>query len=160
MPSFPLIALSLLIAALLELIHLPFEAPYGLHSFNISWVILTLIFWMMHYPRSIRLVGYFSIGLVLDVMSSSLFGLHALFLIVVAYSISLQYKQIRMFVISKQAIIVFALILALHILTYISAIHSGYNFGLNDILAPIVSAMLWPILSSYLKMFIKTWQNT
>jgi rod shape-determining protein MreD len=75
---------TLAIAMLLTLVPLPtFIDPLRPY-----WVALVLIYWCLETQGLVSLGLAFAVGLVLDLLTGSLFGLHALSLIVLVYRCS------------------------------------------------------------------------
>lgn len=52
--------------------------PWGNHAWVPDWLLIILVFWNIYEPRKIGMLVAFALGLVIDVQSSSLLGLHAL----------------------------------------------------------------------------------
>ena len=79
--SRPLIAVSVLIALILQL----FELPYFLAVLRPFWVPLVLVYWAVVTPEPTGLFTAFLTGLLLDVLLGSVLGQHALGLTLVVF---------------------------------------------------------------------------
>ena len=110
-----------------------------------AWVALVLIYWCMALPaRSGVLVGW-SVGLLLDVMTGTLLGQHALALAVTAFVANKLHQRVRVLPIFQQGVTVFGLVFVFQALVlWINGI-KGMPVTLAAYLtAPLVSALLWP----------------
>ena len=101
-----LIFLTIMIAALLSLMPL----PDALLPFKPYWVALVLIYWSLETHDTINLGLAFLIGLVLDVLSGSLMGLHALSLVIMVFLVQRFRSRLRFFPPWQQALIVLGLL--------------------------------------------------
>ena len=77
----PLIAVSVLIALILQV----FELPYFLAVLRPFWVPLVLVYWAVVTPQPTGLFTAFLTGLLLDVLLGSVLGQHALGLTLVVF---------------------------------------------------------------------------
>ena len=75
------------------------------------WVALVVIYWALEYPRFMSLGLAFSVGLLLDFMTVSLLGLHALRLVILTYLVLRFRARLRFFPPWQLGLSVFALLL-------------------------------------------------
>ncbi len=142
------IVLSLLIALVLTLLPLPYwAAPY-----RPDWVALVLIYWCLALPERVNVGIGWGMGLLLDGLSGTLLGQHALGLTVVTYLTANLHLRIRLFPIWQQALTVMVLLTADQILVlWVNGIlgrppHSWLYW------APSLTGMLlWPWLFASLR---------
>jgi len=141
MRSGVIIAMSFVIALMLTALPMPEWASL----WRPAWVALVLIYWCMALPsRSGVLVGW-SVGLLLDVMTGTLLGQHALALAVTAFIAHKLHQRVRVLPIFQQGVTVFGLVFVFQALVlWINGI-KGMPVTLSAYLtAPLVSALLWP----------------
>ncbi len=134
---------TLAMAMLLTLAPLPpvFEMlwPY--------WVALILIYWSLETQGLVSLGLAFFSGLLLDLLTGSLLGLHALSLIILIYLVTRFRARLRFFPPWQQALSVFALLINDRIiLLWIISLRGEPLPGLSFWLPPIVGTLLWPWL--------------
>ncbi len=142
------IALSLLVALILTLLPLPpWVAPY-----RPDWVALVLIYWCLALPERVNVGISWSMGLLLDGLSGTLLGQHALGLSVVAYLTARLHQRIRLFPIWQQSLTVLLLLVMNQMLVlWVNGIlgrppHSWLYW------APSLSGLLlWPWIFSLLR---------
>lgn len=87
--------LVLLVALVLAILLTLLPLPVFLEPLRPYWVGLVLIYWSMEVPRPLPLGAAFLIGLLLDVLTASLMGLHALSLVVLVYLVRRFRPRIR-----------------------------------------------------------------
>ena len=110
-----------------------------------TWVALVLAYWCLALPARIGVLSAWLIGLLLDVMHGSLLGQHAFGLALVAYIVVIYHRQIRVFPLIQQAVVVGSLMflylsLMLFVYNFLGSRHYGYDY----LLASVTSAIIWP----------------
>lgn len=75
------------------------------------WVALVLIYWCLETQGLVSLGLAFSLGLVLDLLTGSLLGLHALGLVIIVYLVTRFRARLRFFPPWQQALAMLALLL-------------------------------------------------
>lgn len=137
------ILLTLIAALLLSLLYL----PPALDTFRPYWVALVMIYWCLETQDTITLGKAFFMGLVLDLLSASLLGMHALSLVIIVYLVNRFRARIRFFPPWQQALSVFALLLNDRIiLIWIISLRGDPLPSPGFWLPPVVGTLLWPWL--------------
>lgn len=135
------IILSLFIAMLMNTI--PF--PEVIALFKPDWVAMVLIYWVMAVPNRVGVTSGWVLGLFVDVLEGSLFGINALSLAFVAFFVQMLYHRLRLFPRWKQALNV-AVIVGIHRLLVVSL--TGLVENVNTDFSywfPLISvAIFWP----------------
>ena len=109
---------------------------------------VVLVFWNVHQPRHVGLAAAFVIGLCLDVHQAALLGQHALAYSALSFAaIALQRRILWLPVLAQalQLLPLFALSYAL--ITLVRLIAGGVAPGWLTLLAPLLEAALWPVLT-------------
>jgi len=121
--------------------------PAVLESMRPYWVALVIIYWGLETQDFISLGFAFTIGLLLDLLSASLLGLHALSLVIIVYLVTRFRPRLRFFPPWQQALSVLALLINDRIiLLWISSLRGEPLPSLDFWLPPIVGTLLWPWL--------------
>jgi len=108
-------------------------------------VALILIYWCMALPERIGVGVGFTVGLLLDVLSGTLLGQHALGLSVVAYLALKLHLRVRVMPLRQQVFTVFILLLVERLLALWATGAAGYPTpSLWYWMTPLVSMLLWP----------------
>jgi rod shape-determining protein MreD len=138
-----LIFLTIVTAVLLSLLPL----PDVLLPFKPYWVALVLVYWSLETQDVISLGHAFLIGLVLDILSGSLMGLHALSLVVMVFLVQRFRSRLRFFPPWQQAFSVLGLLVNDRIiLIWITALLGEPLPTWKYWLPPLVGMALWPWL--------------
>ena len=145
-----LIVLTILTAILLSLIPL----PEVLAQFKPYWVALVVIYWSLETRQVISLGLAFLIGIVLDILSGSLMGLHALSLVIMVFLVQRFRSRLRFFPPWQQALGIFGLLVNDRIiLIWITALLGEPLPTWKYWLPPLVGMFLWPWLFLLLDRF-------
>ena len=137
------ILMTVAVAVVLTLLPLPpildLMRPY--------WVALVIIYWGLETQDHITLGLAFSIGILLDLLTASLLGLHALSLVIIVYLVTRFRARLRFFPPWQQALSVLALLVNDRIiLLWIISLRGEPLPSLEFWLPPIIGTALWPWL--------------
>ena len=147
LPANPLfIATSLTLALLLNM--LQNMGLFGNAAGVPDFLALVLLFWAVHQPFRVSLGWAFFFGLITDVHEVALLGQHALSYTVMAYLATLIHRRLLWFRGPSQALQVLPLFLVAHALSWTARLLTGNSFpGAWALLAPLLEAALWPVVS-------------
>lgn len=138
------IALSLLLAVLLDLI--PFPEPIS--SWLPSFTALLMLYWALYRPQNIGIGMAFVLGLVMDVGLGTPLGGHALAFIAAVYLVQQNQRQISLYPFSLQSLAMFGALLLIQLVLIMVHFFQTHQFaGWNLLAAPCTSALLWPLLN-------------
>ena len=137
-----IILLSFFVAYLLAVV--PF--PRWAMLFRPEWVAIVLIYWAMALPYRIGIGFAWVIGMLMDSLSGSLLGLHALTYAIIVYMTLNLHQRLRMFSSVQQSGLVLALVgLSLMINHWIQiATGDTTASSLLFLLGALSSAFMWP----------------
>ncbi|MXR36453.1 rod shape-determining protein MreD [Craterilacuibacter sinensis] len=142
-----LIYLSFALAITAELIPLPVGSTRWMPDF----VGLLLIYWAINQPRLVGVGTGFTIGLIADIATAGLFGQHALAYSISCYLAQMRQRQLVMFNLGQQSLVVLALLLTNQIIMVLARMATGAAFvGWHYFLPPLIGALLWPLLTKVL----------
>lgn len=138
-----IIFITLAVAVVLMLLPLP---PL-LEPLRPYWVALALLYWCLETQDLVSLGLAFAVGIVLDLLTASLLGQHALSLVVLVYLATRFRARLRFFPPWQQALSVLALLFNDRIiLLWIISLRGEPLPSLAFWLPPIVGTLLWPWL--------------
>ncbi len=150
MNKYFLIIISLILALLLTFIPLPAWAVW----LRPIWVVLVMTYWVFNLSEIFGLFTAWLVGLVMDLMQNSLFGEHALALIVVVYLAMKVKRIIRFFPIWQQAFVVAGLIMSYQIIIFLIQGISGHLITNWQYWLPIITSLIfWPWLCVILRYY-------
>lgn len=137
------IAVTFAVALLLSVL----PHPDWAQSFRPQWVALTLIYWTFALPERVGVGVGFSCGILLDALTGTVLGQHALSLSLIAYVALKTYQRARLYPLWQQAMIVLILLLAEHLIAlWIRGALKQPSPGLVYWMTPVTGALLWPWL--------------
>lgn len=114
---------------------------------------LVLVFWSVHQPRRIGVGLAFVFGLVMDVHGAGVLGQHALAYTVLGYFAISIHRRLLWFTVPTQSLHVFPLLLLAHVITLVVRLSVGGSWpGWTLVFAPVIEALLWPVVSVVLLM--------
>jgi rod shape-determining protein MreD len=138
---------TLLVALLLAVVHLPESWPQWLGWLRPAWVIMVLFFWVMELPHRVGLVSAWLLGVLLDVLYADPLGLNGAVLASVTYVGWRFYERFRMYSVVQQGGAVFALVLIgeiIRLLVQDLVFDRGWSWGV--LIPAFTSFVVWPFL--------------
>jgi rod shape-determining protein MreD len=107
-----------------------------------------LVFWSVHQPLRVGIGTAFFFGLCMDVHQTSLLGQHALSYTVLSFLAIAMHRRLLWFTVPSQAMQVLPLFVVAHAIELLLRMLGGGIFpGWWLLLAPLVEAVLWPLVS-------------
>jgi rod shape-determining protein MreD len=135
------IYITLLVGFILTIMPMPEWAS----SYRPQWVALILIYWCMTIPERIGVGVGWTTGFLMDVLTGTLLGQHALGFSVVAYIMLRLHLRVRVMPLRQQVFTIFILLLVERLLALWSTGAANYPTpSLWYWITPIVSTLLWP----------------
>jgi rod shape-determining protein MreD len=135
------IVATFLIAIVLAVMPLPEWA----RLYRPQWVTLVLIYWALALPQRVGVGVGFTLGILLDTLTGTLFGQHALSLSVIAYITIKTHQRVRLFPLWQQAVFVLGLLLLERLLAMAAMGVAGRETpGAEFWIASVGGALLWP----------------
>ncbi len=139
--------MAILLTFLIALILTSVPLPAGLAEWRPSWVAMTLIFWCIVLPDRVGIGSAWILGILLDVQTGALLGQNALGLSIIAYLTLRMHKQIRVFPLLQQSVVICFYLLLLEFFTLWIRGVTGVPPQHWTFWAPAASSMLlWPLL--------------
>lgn len=136
---------SLVVALMLSML------PLGRIAWLPDFVALALVFWSIHQPHRIGMGSAFVMGLLVDVHQSAMLGQHALAYTLLSFMALIVHRRLVWFSVFSQAVQIFPMFAIAHALELLVRLIAGGVFpGYDIMLAPVIEAALWPIVSAVL----------
>lgn len=147
LPAKPLfIGVSLLLAMVVNMAQN--MGLWGRAAWTPDLLAVVLVFWSVHQPQRVGVGLAFFSGILMDVHQSSLLGQHALAYTVLSFLAIAIHRRLLWFSVPTQALQVLPLFLASHAIELAMRLINGNTFpGLPIVLAPVLEALLWPLVS-------------
>jgi rod shape-determining protein MreD len=142
----------LLLALLLTAVRLPADTPELLSWLRPEWSAIVLLYWVMAVPQQVGMGTAWVLGLLVDSLTGSLLGLHALGFVLVAFVGLSLYERLRMYSLFQQAFIVFVAIGLARLLGFwVDVLTRGASWTPMILLPALTSALLWPMAFTALR---------
>ena len=148
LPADPLFIWGSLFAALLLNM-----LPLGRIAWMPDFLILVLVFWNVHQPLRVGIGVAFMFGLAMDVHQAALLGQHAFSYTALSFFAAMIQRRLLWFEVPLQALQVLPLFVAAHgVELVVRLLGGGICPGWILLVAPLVEALLWPVVSVVLLM--------
>ena len=121
--------------------------PETLQTYRLQWLTLVLIYWCLAIPERVGVGVSFLAGIMLDIVTGSLLGQHAMSLSVVAFITVKTHQRVRVFPPWQQALFVVALLLLERMLyVWVEGAIGRPGKDAGFWVAPLLGGILWPWL--------------
>lgn len=138
------IYVTLLFAILLMLVPIPDSMRYA----RPEWVALTLIYWAMALPQRVSIgVAWFT-GLLMDVITGGVLGIHAFAYALIIYLVGRLHLQLRQYPLWQQAITILSLIFLVH---FITMFNTPISLSWTHWMTVLTSTLVWPLVYAVLR---------
>ncbi len=122
--------------------------PGAVSPFRPDWVAVALLYWTLIQPRRYGLLKALLLGIVLDALTGSLLGQHALAMLVIVYLSQRLYLRVRAFPASQVATIVILLLALYELVLLVIDGFAGREVALVERWGPVVTGgLLWLLVS-------------
>src|SRR5271163_1777719 len=139
----------MLLSALVALALAVLPLPSVLEPLRPDFLVLVVFYWCIESPRAGGLSLAFFSGLALDVIHGVVLGQHALALTLMGAWATHLRLRIRVFSVLSQCLTIFALLFGYQfVLFWIDGATGNPVTAFSRWLAPIISALLWPVLTN------------
>jgi len=135
---------SFLTALFLTLLPMPLWTSW----FRPEWLLLVTMYWCLALPHRVSLGSAWCIGILLDVINGTAFGLHSIPMLVIAYLTVKLHHVVRVYPLYQQAIIVFVAVIMYQLILIIihGLVGEWSSTQFYALFSAISSAIIWPWL--------------
>jgi len=133
---------SLIVALLVNMV------PIGRAAWTPDLLALVIVFWSVHQPARIGIGAAFVFGLLMDVHQAAMLGQHALSYTTLGFLATMLHRRLLWFPLVSQALQVLPLFALSHLIELAIRMIGGGAFpGWSLLVAPVLEAALWPLVS-------------
>lgn len=133
---------SLIVALLIDML------PLGRAAWTPDVLALVIVFWSVHQPARIGIGAAFVFGIFMDVHQSAMLGQHALSYTMLGFLAIMAHRRLLWYPVLSQAVQVLPLFALSHLVELVIRMIGGGVFpGWTLLIAPVVEATLWPLVS-------------
>ena len=142
--SLLVIWLTLLIGLCVQII--PWSPEYNI--FKPHLLMLIMAYWLIALPHRIGMGVAFLLGIVLDLFSGSLLGVHAFIVSCVAYLLIFKFQLIRNLALWQQSIIIFAVSLCYNLLVFLFQVSIYHTITISPLIlvSSLIDGLLWIVI--------------
>lgn len=142
-----LILLTIVVAMVAAIVHLPESWPQWLGWLRPAWVPMVVFYWVMAVPHRLGLITAWLLGLFLDVLQAEPLGLNGVLLATITYVAWRLYERLRMYAGLQHSLLLFVLLLGTEFVRrLVNMLMTGEPIGFFFLLVPLMSAITWPFL--------------
>lgn len=117
-----------------------------------DWLGLMLVYWCMQTPDRVGIFHGFVLGILLDLIEGAPLGQNALLLSLLAFLAALIHLRFRHYSMVQQAVMVLVLLGTVQLLEqWLRTLIGSFSIHLSFLLPSLISALLWPWLSTLLR---------
>jgi len=154
MRTFFVVTISFLLALLLSILPLPSFANW----LRPEWLLLVLIYWALVLPDRVGVSIAFFLGLLMDLLRGTLLGEHALAFVLITYFVLRFCRQLRLFPLWQQAVLIFMLTFLYQSFQFwvwgVSGVGGGTSLGGGLYWMPsLTTAIVWPLVYVILRSY-------
>lgn len=114
---------------------------------NPDWVLLVLIYWTIAVPERVGIFHAWTVGLLTDVLTGRVFGLHALAYSLAIYVCLRLHKRFRQFPLPQQGLFIFfCLFLTQILLFWLKNIQHPAQLGASFLWPVVTGTLCWPLI--------------
>lgn len=153
--------LSVIFSAVLMIVDTPIGSWIANYQTGIEplirpeWVLLVCLYWAIYAPTRFSVLFAWCSGIVLDLLTASFFGKHALALTLCIALAQALYQQLRAFPLGQQAVVVALIAVVYRILiVWIDGATGQLQFSAWQFAPALTSAVAWPFIFIFLN-----WQS-
>lgn len=148
--SILVIWLTLLIGLCVQIIR--WSPEYNM--FKPHLLMLIMAYWLIALPHRIGMGMAFLLGIILDLFSGSLLGIHAFIFSCVAYLLMFKFQLIRNLALWQQSIIIFAVSLCYNILVFLFQVSIYHTITISPLIlvSSFVDGVLWIVIYLFLRL--------
>jgi len=126
--------------------------PQQIVIFNPDWILLVLIYWTLAVPDRAGIFNGWTVGLLTDVLTGRMLGLHALTYSLVVYMCLKLHKRLRQYPLLQQGLFIFfCLLLSQLIIFWIESTQNTTRIQAHFWLPIVTGTFCWPLVYSLLR---------
>jgi rod shape-determining protein MreD len=124
-----------------------------------AWIVLATVYWCLFLPHRVGLLVAFVAGILMDALTGSLLGEHALALLLVTWVTLKLHLQIRVYPWWQQTLAVFGLMLLYTFVLFWVDGMLGYTLGtLMRWMPVLITTLLWPWVMQLMSLLQQRYQ--
>jgi rod shape-determining protein MreD len=146
------ILVTIALAMLLAVVHLPEGSPVWLGTLRPSWMVLVVFYWVMALPHRFGMISAWITGLLVDVLYADPLGVNGFCLAALTYITWSFYERFRMYSVAQQGVVVFLMVLGTEFIRMCAQwLDRDSALSWSIFLPAITSTVAWPLVALVLR---------
>jgi rod shape-determining protein MreD len=146
------ILLTIVLAMLLAVVHLPAGTPAWVGWLRPSWLVLVVFYWVMALPHRFGMISAWITGLLVDVLYADPLGVNGFCLAALTYVTWSFYERFRMYSVAQQGVVVFLLVLGTEFIRMCAQwISRDGTLSVWIFVPAVASTVAWPLVATVLR---------
>lgn len=131
---------------------IPWSSSYNI--FKPHWLMLILAYWFIVLPHRVGIGTAFIFGLVMDLFSGTILGIHAFIFSIIAYLLIFRYQLVRNLALWQQSFIIFGISICYNLLLILFQIAIYHIITMSPLilLSSLIDSLLWIVIYLFLRL--------
>lgn len=130
------------------------------YMFKPNWLLLILAYWQLALPHRAGIGSGFFVGIILDLFTGSVLGIHAFALSLIAYLVSFKFQLVRNMALWQQALIIVVVSLCYDLCLFTIEVVIKHSITMTPLLlvSCLINGLLWPWMFLLLRLIRRRFQ--
>lgn len=131
---------------------IPWTPSYNIYKPHV--LMLFLAYWLIALPYRVGIGTAFILGIIMDLFSGTIIGIHAFIFSIIAYLLIFKYQLIRNLALWQQCFIIFGISICYNLLMFLFQVSIYHTITMSplNLLSSFVDGVLWIVIYLFLRL--------
>lgn len=131
---------------------IPWTPSYNIYKPHV--LMLFLAYWLIALPHRVGIGTAFILGIIMDLFSGTIIGIHAFIFSIIAYLLIFKYQLIRNLALWQQCFIIFGISICYNLLIFLFQVSIYHTITMSPLilLSSLVDGVLWIVIYLFLRL--------
>lgn len=131
---------------------IPWTPSYNIYKPQV--LMLFLAYWLIALPHRVGIGTAFILGIIMDLFSGTIIGIHAFIFSIIAYLLIFKYQLIRNLALWQQCFIIFGISICYNLLMFLFQVSIYHTITMSplNLLSSFVDGVLWIVIYLFLRL--------
>lgn len=131
---------------------IPWTPSYNIYKPHV--LMLFLAYWLIALPHRVGIGTAFVLGIIMDLFSGTIIGIHAFIFSIIAYLLIFKYQLIRNLALWQQCFIIFGISICYNLLMFLFQVSIYHTITMSPLilLSSLVDGVLWIVIYLFLRL--------
>ncbi|OCF96370.1 rod shape-determining protein MreD [Gilliamella sp. wkB308] len=131
---------------------IPWTPSYNIYKPHV--LMLFLAYWLIALPHRVGIGTAFILGIIMDLFSGTIIGIHAFIFSIIAYLLIFKYQLIRNLALWQQCFIIFGISICYNLLMFLFQVSIYHTITMSPLilLSSLVDGVLWIVIYLFLRL--------